>query len=258
MIKHRAIKLAIAFYLCALPAVSRDIPSDLAVHAKMIIPEMKGAPAFSPVSAERLGWMVYPQNTVIYVMSVIRDGDKTKMEILFFTLRNGRFYNEFFSGFGLDKTAGKIRSEIMELEKMLAQDNFPSPKHRYGAEAALAHLRNQLKPPPFSAVFICVAGDYLVFSAPDYGKASYRISHSDAGASKKYIAAPGGDPVLYEGMGRAYYISGDTVRISGLPYAHVRNYPVEIFRGDPGIRTVIIDSFDAHSMGKSGIQIDNR
>lgn len=59
-------------------------------------------------------------------------------------------------------------------------------------------------------------------------------------------------------MGEIIKTGKDALEISTLPYPQKRPYPEELFEKFPQVKTIVMLSVDAHSLGPSGIQIENR
>lgn len=183
---------------------------------------------------KNLGWDIYPEEDIDSGF-VLREGDR---DILYFFPAKGSYYLQYLpeSEHLLEdyKNQKKLKDRI-NLKKELEKNNFPSPKHRYGIEAELNWLENQIKDKRIYAKFLAVKGDLLIFYLPG--------SNYDSRITNFLSNTPLDENVL---------------EIPHLYYAFKRDYPEDMFNQYPKVKTIIMRSIDEHSLGPSGIQIENR
>ncbi|MBM4387861.1 MAG: hypothetical protein FJ088_08995, partial [Deltaproteobacteria bacterium] len=208
--------------------------------------------SFDPACPDELNWKQVSDGKGVTGVRVSSGGKK----LLFLFKRQGSFYNEFLPEPSVKMDYKEISKEIKKFEKELKKDKFPSPKHRYGAEAELAWLKSQMKKKAFSSQFLGISGDYLIFSGPGLGKMETDVRNALDKESQQATVQETSEK--YEGMGEIRKISEDALEVSPLPYSHKRPYPADLFEKFPGVKTIIMQSVDAHALGPSGIQIENR
>jgi hypothetical protein len=241
----------------------------LTIELKKIFPSLQLK--IKKTEEKTLAWKIVPNPGDGFLIFYTNDENKKKRNItnLFIVFpRKGSFFQIYNPEIQTPRPKSaeqklEIKNKIRVLTDKLKTDDFPSAKHRYGAEIELAALRKSLTPTIFSPKLLGFTTEWIIFSAQDLsmemennlGKLpdGFFININNYHKGKDFAIGN-----FSEGMAHGMIYPTGILKIQSLPYAFYRKESGQIFNKFPQVKTLVLFSIDAHSMGPSGIQIENR